>query len=665
MQVERVEGHGLCGDNIQRQIFTAPSPLGPVDPEQTGNHYIQGSTIEVSVLLTAHHYGWFEMRLCTPSSDDEPVSQECFNEHVLEIDVDATVADFEAQSTFTMDSGISSPADYNGGADNYRHENTKCPNILNALYGSNGKGPSGSCCNGGTLAGNSCTSSNRWVVPRPAGTNLYSTKWRLPAGLICSRCTLQWFYQTGNSPGGYPEGFWNCADIAISEDGGSTSSPTTETTEAPTTLQTDAPTSGSAAPTPLPTDDSDNSGLCSNCNGCLWIEPNACYRDWNRETCERYDGYVFCDDGSPSEEPTESPTAATDAPTAGTNSPTTSNGEPTQEPTFQPTPLSPSSGIAEVLSEANFNEIFSLRSTASSCSQGVDVMTFQGLVGAAEYYPLFASTGDLEIRRREVAAFLGQISQETSGWWAGQPYAWGGCFVEEVNCAASGCQQYSDNSNVNYPPSAGRSYHGRGPMQISWNYNYGALSEALYGDKSILLDDPDLILSDPVLAWRSALWFWMTPQDPKPSCHDVMTGQAEECTVQGFNRYNGYGHTTNIINGGLECTIPTPQKVVNRVEYFLRYCSLLSTTPGEYLYCDSMKNYLFGACPQGSTSAPTASTGAPSTPGSTATPTASSGNADCGSCVGCLWVQYNACYTGWGREVCERYTADGYQYCPP
>lgn len=39
-----------------------------------------------------------------------------------------------------------------------------------------------------------------------------------------------------------------------------------------------------------------------------------------------------------------------------------------------------------------------------------------------------------------------------------------------------------------------------------------------------LLARPDLVSTDPVVAWKAALWFWMTPQAPKPSCHAVMTG---------------------------------------------------------------------------------------------------------------------------------------------
>ena len=39
-----------------------------------------------------------------------------------------------------------------------------------------------------------------------------------------------------------------------------------------------------------------------------------------------------------------------------------------------------------------------------------------------------------------------------------------------------------------------------------------------------LLAKPELVSTDPVVAWKTALWFWMTPQAPKPSCHAVMAG---------------------------------------------------------------------------------------------------------------------------------------------
>ena len=33
-----------------------------------------------------------------------------------------------------------------------------------------------------------------------------------------------------------------------------------------------------------------------------------------------------------------------------------------------------------------------------------------------------------------------------------------------------------------YPCSPGKQYYGRGAKQLSWNYNYGAFSVAMFGD---------------------------------------------------------------------------------------------------------------------------------------------------------------------------------------
>lgn len=69
-------------------------------------------------------------------------------------------------------------------------------------------------------------------TPVPSDRSEFSVRYRLPAGLRCKRCVMQWFYETGNScaPRGMPRGwletcageagrvqelFWNCADVRI------------------------------------------------------------------------------------------------------------------------------------------------------------------------------------------------------------------------------------------------------------------------------------------------------------------------------------------------------------------------------------------------------------------------------------------------------------------
>lgn len=214
-------------------------------------------------------------------------------------------------------------------------------------------------------------------------------------------------------------------------------------------------------------------------------------------------------------------------------------------------------------------------------------------LGAAAEYPAFASEGTQEQCLREVAAFLANISHETTGGWPdapGGPYAWGLYFTQEVGCEMGQCTGYCEANNVQYPCAPGRTYHGRGPIQLSWNYNYGAAGDAI-GEP--LLAQPDLVATDGEIAFRTALWFWMTAQAPKPSAHDVMTGNWEPSAEDAMKgRVPGFGMTINIINGGLECGQPTNPKVEDRVGFYDRYTGLLKVDKGDSLYCDSMQPYL-------------------------------------------------------------------------
>jgi basic endochitinase B len=215
--------------------------------------------------------------------------------------------------------------------------------------------------------------------------------------------------------------------------------------------------------------------------------------------------------------------------------------------------------------------------------------TYDNLVTAVQKYSQFCNEGSEEQNKREAAAFLANIAHETTGGWDAAPdgrYAWGLHFIEEQNPQSI----YCDPSNTRYQCVPGRSYHGRGPMQLSWNYNYGAVGEALNLD---LLNNPDLVKSDGVISFLTALWFWMTPQPPKPSCHQVMSGQwmpSGEDTSKG--RVPGFGMTVNIINGGIECGKPTPPQVEDRMGFYQRFCEMLSVSMGESLYCDRMNPYV-------------------------------------------------------------------------
>jgi hypothetical protein len=219
------------------------------------------------------------------------------------------------------------------------------------------------------------------------------------------------------------------------------------------------------------------------------------------------------------------------------------------------------------------------------------IFTYDALIAAAATFPAFATTGTNTQRLQEIAAFFGNIGHETTGGWAtapGGPQAWGLYFAQEVGCESGACTGYCI-ASAEWPCAPGKTYHGRGPIQLSYNYNYGPAGQAL---GLPLLATPELVSNDGTVAFRAGLWFWMTPQSPKPSAHDVMTGVWQPTAADtAAGRVPGFGMTINIINGGLECTRPTDGRVTDRVAYYQRAANLLGVSVGNNLYCDTMQHY--------------------------------------------------------------------------
>jgi len=229
------------------------------------------------------------------------------------------------------------------------------------------------------------------------------------------------------------------------------------------------------------------------------------------------------------------------------------------------------SGQQSIITRQVFESMLSHRGD-SGC-QGA-FYTYDAFTQAAARFPAFGTTGDDRTRRRELAAFFGQTSHETTGGWStapGGPFAWGYCRVEE--------QSQTD------PP-----YYGRGPIQLTHKYNYEQAGRALNLD---LVGNPDLVSRNPVVAFETALWFWMTPQAAKPSCHDVITGRwAPGADDRRAGRLPGYGLLTNIINGGLECGKGQPTGGDNdRVGFYRRYCQMLGVAEGGNLSCENQTPY--------------------------------------------------------------------------
>jgi basic endochitinase B len=260
--------------------------------------------------------------------------------------------------------------------------------------------------------------------------------------------------------------------------------------------------------------------------------------------------------------------------------------------------------VERYLTEKSWQELFPNRHSVSKFMKAKgkikkeeDFYSYKAFVKAAKKFPQFLSEGNEVAQKQELSAFLANIAQETSGGWEDAPggyYKWGLYFLEEQNCE-DGCDLYSDTSRKNWPPVKGASYHGRGPKQLTWNYNYGQFSEAYFGNKDSLLRNPELLATDPVVSFASAIWFWMTPQRPKPSCHDIMVGKWIPSSNDSLcGRLPGFGTTVNIINGGMECGRGEPmEKTKCRYGYYAYFCKYFKVPTGLNCDCDKQQSFKY------------------------------------------------------------------------
>lgn len=203
-----------------------------------------------------------------------------------------------------------------------------------------------------------------------------------------------------------------------------------------------------------------------------------------------------------------------------------------------------------VVSEAQFNQMFPNRNA---------FYTYSGLTAALSAYPEFANTGSDTVKRQEAAALLANVSHETGG------------LVHVVEQNTENYPHYCDATQPYGCPAGQAAYYGRGPIQLSWNFNYKAAGDALGID---LLNNPYLVERDAAVAWKTALWYWNTQTGPGTMTpHQAMVSGA------------GFGETIRSINGSLECNGGNPGQVQSRINNYTSFVQILGTTPGDKLSC--------------------------------------------------------------------------------
>ena len=214
-------------------------------------------------------------------------------------------------------------------------------------------------------------------------------------------------------------------------------------------------------------------------------------------------------------------------------------------------PSGPAAAAATfVVSEAQFDQMFPSRNR---------FYTYAGLTAALSAFPEFANAGGPAVARQEAAAFLANVNHETGG------------LVHVVEQNTANYPHYCDRTQFYGCPAGQAAYYGRGPIQLSWNFNYKAAGDAL---RLPLLTDPYLVERDPAIAWKTALWFWNTQSGAgRMTPHQAMVGG------------HGFGETIRSINGALECNGGNPAQVQSRINAYNRFTSILGVSPGGNLSC--------------------------------------------------------------------------------
>ena len=150
--------------------------------------------------------------------------------------------------------------------------------------------------------------------------------------------------------------------------------------------------------------------------------------------------------------------------------------------------------------------------------------TYEAFLKGVAYFPAFCNETNLDgwtveqTCRRELATFFAQVTQETGERAGSVDDFWtqGLFHIEEENKGEYKATAWGN--DVKWPPQADPvRYYGRGPLQLSWNYNYGMFSSVYYANdqgynaKMELLNHPENVSNDAVTAFSAAFWFYMTP----------------------------------------------------------------------------------------------------------------------------------------------------------
>ncbi|KAK7857237.1 chitinase-like protein 1 [Quercus suber] len=178
------------------------------------------------------------------------------------------------------------------------------------------------------------------------------------------------------------------------------------------------------------------------------------------------------------------------------------------------------------------------------------------------------------------------------------------CYNKEMNSNLSYCDEHYKNT---YPCAPEVAYYDHEECSVDQfmlhdtiqmflytyafnrNYNYGEAGKDLKVD---LLNHPEYIEQNAMLAFQVAIWRWMTPiKEHQPSAHEVFIGTWTPTKSDNLvKRVSGFGATMNVLYGDLICGHGDNEYMNNIISHYLYYLDLMDIDreevgPHEVLSC--------------------------------------------------------------------------------
>ena len=144
-----------------------------------------------------------------------------------------------------------------------------------------------------------------------------------------------------------------------------------------------------------------------------------------------------------------------------------------------------------------------------------DIYTYDNFLKAVAKFPALCNETNLkdssnqawtveDTCKRELASIFAHWTQETGARNANEGEYWTQAlyYVQEIRCNQGHVDPTCDDASSNWsakiwPPASGKQYYGRGPFQLTWNYNYGQFSNVFapssYNSKEYLLENPEYL----------------------------------------------------------------------------------------------------------------------------------------------------------------------------